>query len=118
MRLRAGLVKTGITVSLLAGLSTPVLASDDYNCTQLMYDHGLATSAQLYCEYNDYNKAIIEDAGKCMALANQYGKGKPEQLENALKEGLADFQMEYEAASNKADICSEFADAFSFIVRP
>lgn len=94
MQSQVGLGKIGITVSLLIGLSTSVLASDDYNCTQLMYDHGLATSAQLYCGYDDYNKAIIEDAGKCMALANDYGKGKPKQLENALKEGLADFQME------------------------
>lgn len=118
MQLRVGLAKIGITVSLLAGPSASVLGSDDYNCTQLMYDHGLATSAQLHCGYDNYNKAIIEDAGKCMALANEYGKGKLGQLEDALKEGLADFQMEYEAASNKASVCSEFADAFSFIVRP
>lgn len=118
MRLRAVLVKMGIGFSLSLSLCTQALADDDYNCTQLLYDHGLATSAQMNCGYDAYSKTIIEDAGKCMALANQYGKGKPEQLENALKEGLADFQMEYEAASNKAGICSEFADAFSFIVRP
>lgn len=118
MRLRAGLARIGITVSLSLGLFASALASDDYNCTQLMYDHGLATSAQLYCEYEYYNEEIIANGARCMALADGYGQGKRDQLENALKEGLADFQMEYEAASSKASVCSEFADAFSFIVRP
>lgn len=118
MRSLAILVKIGITVSLSLSLFTPTLASDGYNCTQLMYDHGLATSAQLYCGYEYYNEEIIASGARCMALADHYGKGKPKQLKDALKEGLADFQMEYDAASNKADICSEFADEFSFIVRP
>lgn len=118
MRLQAGLARIGITVSLSLSLLTSALASDDYNCTQLMYDHGLATSAQLYCRYEYYNEEIISSGGRCMALADHYGQGKRDQLENALKEGLADFQMEYEAASNKAGVCSEFAEAFSFIMRP
>ncbi len=118
MRSQTVLVKLGITISLLAGISASALASQDYNCTQLMYDHGLATSAQLYCKYEYYNEEIISSGGRCMALADHYGQGKRDQLENALKAGLADFQMQYEDASNKADICSEFADEFSFIVRP
>lgn len=118
MQLQAALVKIGIGVSLSLGLFTPALASDDYNCTQLMYEHGLATSAQLYCGYEYYNEDIIASGARCMALADQYGQGKPKQLKDALKEGLADFQMEYEAASNKAGICSEFAGEFSFIVKP
>ncbi|MGP9511096.1 hypothetical protein ACT3RN_00695 [Psychrobacter sp. AOP5-GZ1-6] len=97
-------------------LFTPALASDDYNCMQLMYEHGLATSAQLHCGYNTYSDAIIEDAGKCMALAGRFGKGT--QLENALKEGIADFQNQYNEADNKKRMCADFADEFSFIVRP
>ncbi|WP_440464360.1 hypothetical protein [Psychrobacter sp. ASPA161_6] len=118
MRLQAALVKIGIGVSLSLSLLTPALASGDENCTQLMYDHGLATSAQLYCGYEYYNEEIIASGARCMALADQYGQGKPKQLKDALKEGLADFQMEYEVASNKAGICSEFADQFSMFVKP
>lgn len=116
MQLQAGLVKIGIGVSLSLSLLMPALASDDYNCTQLMYDHGLAKSAQMNCGYDTYSKAIIEDAGKCMALANRFGKG--DQLENALEEGMSDFQSEYNETDNKQRICADFADEFSFIVRP
>lgn len=118
MRLQNILVKTGVTIGLSLSLFTPALAGDDYSCTQLMYDHGLATSAQLYCGYEYYNEEIIARGARCIALADEYGQGKPDQLENALKEGLVDFQIEYEEASNKAGICNEFAETFSFIVRP
>ncbi|MEH6668230.1 MAG: hypothetical protein V7689_10795 [Psychrobacter sp.] len=116
MRLQDTLFKICIGVSLSLGLFTPALASDDYNCTQLMYEHGLATSAQMNCGYDTYSKAIIEDAGKCMALANKFSKET--QLENALKEGMSDFQTQYNEADDKKRICADFADEFSFIVRP
>ena len=116
MRSQGMFIKIGIAIGLSLGLFTPALASDDYNCTQLMYEHGLATSAQLHCGYNTYSKAVIEDAGKCMVLANKFGKGT--QLENALKEGMSDFQAEYNGADDKPRICADFADEFSFIVRP
>lgn len=51
MQLQAALVKIVCGVSLLAGLSLLAHASN-YDCTQLMYDHGLATSAQMNCGYN------------------------------------------------------------------
>lgn len=116
MQLQAGLVKIGIGVSLSLSLFTPALASDDYNCTQLMYEHGLATSAQLYCGYEDYSEAVISKASQCMALAEDHGES--DRLKETLKEGLADFQAEYENASNKKEICSVFADQFPLFVRP
>lgn len=116
MQLQAGLGKIVCGVSLLAGMSMSALASDEYNCTQLMYDHGLATSAQMNCGYDTYSKAIIEDAGKCMALASRFGTEA--QLESALKEGATDFQTQYNEVGDKKRICAVFADEFSFIVRP
>ena len=116
MQLQAGLVKIGIGVSLSLGLFASALASGDYNCTQLMYDHGLATSAQLYCGYEDYSEAVIDKAAQCMALAEE--RGESDRLKGVLREGLADFQAEYEDASNKPDICSVFADQFPLFVRP
>lgn len=50
------LVKTGVTIGLSLGLLTSALASDDYSCTQLMYDHGLASGAQFNCGYKFYNE--------------------------------------------------------------
>lgn len=116
MQSRVGLGKIGIMVSLLAGLSTSVLAGDDYNCTQLMYEHGLATSAQLNCGYEGYSEAVISKAGQCLALAEKHGES--DRLKGVLKEGLADFQAEYENTSNKKEVCSEFADQFPLFVRP
>lgn len=116
MWLQAVLVKTGIAVCLLLGLLAPALANDNYNCTQLMYEHGLATSAQLHCGYEDYNEAVISKASQCMALAEDHGES--DRLKETLKEGLADFQAEYEDASSKKEICSGFADQFPLFVRP
>lgn len=116
MRSPAVLAKIGIMGSLVIGLSSPVLASDDYDCTQLMYEHGLATSAQAYCGYESYNESVINKAAQCMALAEQHGKSS--QLEGALRAGLSDFQMEYEEASSKTDICRAFSDEFSLFVNP
>ncbi|WP_010197070.1 hypothetical protein [Psychrobacter sp. PAMC 21119] len=103
-------------VSLSLGLFTSVLASDDYDCTQLMYEHGLATSAQMNCGYESYSEAVISKASQCIALAEEHGESG--RLKETLKEGLADFQAEYEDASNKKEICSGFADQFSLFVRP
>lgn len=116
MWLQAALVKTSIAVSLSLGLFASALASDNYNCTQLMYEHGLATSAQLHCGYKDYSEAVISKVSQCMALAEE--NGESDRLKETLKEGLADFQAEYEEANSKKEICSGFADQFSLFVRP
>ena len=81
-----------------------------------MYDHGLATSAQLNCGYETYNNAIIEDASECLALAESVGRGV--EFENVLKAGITDFQTQYDESSNKPHVCAAFANEFDYIVRP
>ncbi len=49
-------------------------------------------------------------------LASRFNK--VDQLENALKEGVSDFQMQYNETDNKSRFCTDFADEFSFIVKP
>lgn len=51
-----------------------------------------------------------------MALASRFGTKA--QLENALREGTTDFQTQYNEVGDKKRICADFADEFSFIVRP
>lgn len=115
MRSQGTLAKIGCGVSLLAGLCLPAMANN-YDCTQLMYDHGLATSAQLNCGYESYNNAVISKAAQCMALAGQYDDS--ERLESALRSGIADFQSEYDSASSKEEVCSALASSLPMFVRP
>ena len=116
MQLQAAWGKIGIGVSLFVALTGIAQASDDYSCMQLMYEHGLATSAQLNCGYETYNNAIIEEASECLALAESVGRDV--EFENVLKAGVTDFQTQYDESSNKQRICAAFANEFDFIVRP
>lgn len=117
MRLQVAWGKIGIGFSLIAILTGAVHAEDNgYTCMQLMYDHGLATSAQVNCGYEYYNSAIIEDADECLALAKQVNQS--DDLKDVLKAGLADFQGQYNETDDKQRICDAFANEFDFIVRP
>ncbi len=116
MRSQGILIKTVVTIGMSLVLFAPALASDDYNCTQLMYDHGLATSAQLNCGYESYSNAVISKAAQCMALAEQHDDSA--RLESVLKSGIADFQSEYDNASSKEGICSALASSLPMFVRP
>lgn len=116
MQLQAGLVKIGIGVSLSLSLFMPVLASDDENCMQLMYDHGLASGAQFNCGYEFYNENIISRAKQCMAIADEYGER--DRLSGALVSGLKDFNSEYESTDGKHSLCVDFAENYPSFVRP
>lgn len=113
MRLPTGLLKIGIGVSL--ALCLPAQA-DGYDCTQLMYEHGLATSAQINCGYESYNNAVIDKVAQCMTLAEKHGQA--ERLAGVLKEGIADFTSQYNSVDNKPAICQAFADNFPLFVKP
>lgn len=116
MQLQAGLVKIGIGVSLSLSLLTPALASDDENCMQLMYDHGLASGAQFNCGYEFYNENIISRARQCMAIADEYGER--DRLSGALASGLKDFNSEYESTDSKHRLCVDFAEDYPSFVHP
>lgn len=116
MRLQAAWGKIGIGVSLIIAFGSAAYANEDYTCMQLMYDHGLATSAQANCGYKHYNDTIIEDAAQCMAIAENVGRESD--LKDALTAGITDFQGQYNEVGDKKRLCSVFVDEFDFIVRP
>jgi|26BtaG_2_1085354.scaffolds.fasta_scaffold06360_2 hypothetical protein len=117
MQLRVVLAKIGIGVSLLASLAVSgqaLAADDDYSCMQLMYEHGLATSAQAHCGYRYYNQTIISSAAQCMSKGIDFGIQR--EMEDALKAGVEDFQGQYNQASDKNDICGVFLADFGEFV--
>ena len=113
---RTKLLRIGVLSILTLGLSTSALARDDYDCTQLMYDHGLASGAQFSCGYKFYNDNIISRASQCMAIANEYGDS--EQLNDALASGLKDFHTEYNNTDSKHALCVDFAENYPSFVHP
>ena len=116
MQLPAGLVKIVIGVSLSFLMMVSALASDDENCMQLMYDHGLASGAQFNCGYKFYNKNIISRAKQCIAMADEYGES--DQLNDALASGLKDFNSAYETTDSKHNLCVDFAESYPSFVYP
>ena len=116
MKIREIFLKVTIAVSILTVGSISALASDDYNCTQLMHEHGLATSAQANCGYESYSDTVIKKASQCMMLADKHGQA--DRLTGVLSEGVADFQNQYDSVDDKQAICQAFADNFPLFVEP
>ena len=116
MQLQGTLVKIVVTVYLSLGLFASALASDDEDCMQLMYDHGLASGAQFNCSYEFYNENIISRAKQCMTIADEYGER--DRLSEALASGLEDFNSEYESTDGKYNLCVDFAENYPSFVHP
>lgn len=97
-------------------LSTSISSfAEDYTCMQHFYNYGLATYAQTSCKFKYWNDEVTNYASKCYALAESLGE--TQNLENALKAGLSDFQRQYGEAEDKQEICQAFQDDFSNFVK-
>ena len=115
MRLLVILSKVGITIGLVAITVLSQAAIDKGNtCMQLMYDHGLATSAQLNCGFEYYNQNVINEASMCMKKAKDFGASAA--MEDALRNGLSDFQYQFNEMKDKRAICTAFLNEFSDFV--
>ncbi|MDO5769199.1 MAG: hypothetical protein Q4P13_06810 [Psychrobacter sp.] len=113
MRLSVVLSKIVCGASLGIMVVTGASANDD-TCMQLMYHHGLATSAQLNCRYEYYNQNVINEAGMCMSKAKDFGAD--DAMESALRAGLSDFQYQFDEVEDKQAICTAFLNEFNDFV--
>ena len=115
MLLREAASKLGIGISLMIGLSASAQASSDY-CKDLIYNHGLASSAQFTCGYEFYNDNVIRDAKQCMAQAVK--DGDDSELSSIMKDGFTEFKELYEDAVSPHRLCTTFAQEYSSFVQP
>lgn len=118
MRLLADWGKIGIGVSLIFySINTNAgLLNENYACTQLMYDHGLASGAHFNCGFEYYNQAVVEEAKACMEGAQMLGTD--EELHEIMTDGLKDFNDVYNQTDAPYKLCRDFAEEYSFFVRP
>lgn len=118
MRLLAVWGKIGTMVSIVFIMmnANAKLLNEDYMCTQLMYDHGLASGAQFNCGFEYYNEDVIDEARTCMEGAEILGK--EDELHEILATGLKDFNDAYAQTDAKYKLCRDFAEEYSFFVRP
>lgn len=75
----------------------------DYTCTQMFYDHGIASTASDKCGLKYINTDIASQTKKCFALARQTGSRT--QLTNALTSGVITFSQAYK--TNKQSSCNQ-----------
>ena len=115
MILREAASKLGIGISLMIGLSASAQASSDY-CKDLIYNHGLASSAQFTCGYEFYNDNVIRDAKQCMAQAVK--DGDDSELSSIMKDGFMEFKILYEEAPAPYKVCTKFVKDFPSFVQP
>lgn len=95
--------------------SSIAYAQQSYTCVQHMYNVGLATNAQLNCGFKHWNDAVTEYGASCFAQFKSPSQKKL--LENAVLDGVRDFDTQYRQAKDKKAICRAFKQDFSDFVK-